>query len=423
MQDPLFELAIMWIGVFVASLLASKTKLTAVVYFLAFGAVMVNVGILPTETNQFIHGFAELGIVIIMFALGFEENSKNFLRSIKRSWGIALFGALGPFFAAYAVADYFWDDTNVSLMVGLTMTATAVSLTMVSLKELGLERTKAATGIMTSAVLDDIAALAAVAILIPVATGDATLTVLGVSWAVFKALLFFVGVSVVGGYLLPHKQKGWITRIPVIGKYGVRDVLAADDGQHSTLAVLLLALLVGLTAHAFGFHPAVGAYMAGLILSEEYFLLEDETARSSYRRTKTVVDNAAFSWIGPIFFVELGTKIVFDWDIFVAIFPQTVTLLVVIFVVQIVTASLAARYTGRFNFHESVLIGLGMLGRAELAFVVMGIAYVQHPILSTEAFYTLMLATFWLNVAVPVTLTLWKPYYDRAILNEELSAG
>ena len=40
-----------------------------------------------------------------------------------------------------------------------------------------------------------------------------------------------------------------------------------------------------------------------------------------------------------------------------------------------------------------------MLGRAELAFVVMDIAYVQNPILSTEAFYTLMFTAFWLNVA------------------------
>jgi hypothetical protein len=62
---------------------------------------------------------------------------------------------------------------------------------------------------------------------------------------------------------------------------------------------------------------------------------------------------------------------------------------------------------------KSVLIGFGMPGRAELAFVVMGIAYVEHPILSTEACYTLMLAIFWMNVAVPVCLAWWEPYYDR----------
>jgi Kef-type K+ transport system membrane component KefB len=414
MQDPLFELAIMWVGVFIASLLASKTKLTSVLYFLAFGALMVNLGILPTETSEFIHGFAELGIIIIMFALGFEENTRNFIRSIKRSWGIAFFGALGPFFAAYFVADYFWDDAKISIMCGLTMTATAVSLTMVSLKSLGLSKTKAATGIMTSAVLDDIASLAAVAILVPIATGKAELSAVTIAWTVVKALTFFAGVAIVGNYFLPHHKSGLLSRIPFLGRWGVRDVFATDEGEHSILVVLLFALVVGLVAHEFGFHPAIGAYMAGLILSEEYFLLDDESARSSYERTKVVVDNAAFSWIGPVFFVELGTKIVFDWDIFVSVIPHTITLLIAILVAQITSASLAARYTGNFTFSESMLIGFGMLGRAELAFVVMGIAYVQNQILSTEAFYTLMFTTFWLNVSVPVLLTLWKPVFERA---------
>ena len=414
-EDPLVQLAIMWAGVFVASLLASKTKLTAVLYFLFFGSLMVNVGVLPEETDHFIHYFAELGIILIMFALGFEENTRNFLRSIKRSWGIALFGALAPFTAAFLVADYFWGDLNVSLMCGLTMTATAVSLTMVSLKSLGLSTTPAATGIMTSAVLDDVASLAAVAILVPVATGQAELSLLSISLIVLKALVFFAAVAAVGAWLLPHQLSGWKSRIPLIGTRGARDMLAADRGEHSILQVLLFALVVGLAAYHFGFHPAVGAYMAGLILSEEYFLFGEDNAESSHERTKQVIENAAFSWIGPIFFVELGTKIVFDAEIFVAVIPQTLALLLSILVAQIVSAAAAARYTGGFSFHESMMIGFGMLGRAELAFVVMGIAYVEHQILNTEAFYTLMFAIFWLNVAVPVTLTLWKPRYEKAM--------
>ena len=413
-MNPLVQLAIIWVGVYFASLLATKTRLTSVLFFLFFGALMVNLGILPTETAPFIRGFAELGIILIMFTLGFEENTQNFLRGIKRSWGIAFFGGVAPFFTAYFIADFFWDDTTIALMCGLTMTATAVSLTMVSLKSLGLQRSPAATGIMTSAVLDDIASLALVAILVPVATGQAALSLSSVAYIVVKALVFFGGVALVGAYLLPHDLKGWVSRIPLIGRYGVRDLLATGEGEHSTLTVLLMALVVGLLAHEFGFHPAVGAYMAGLILREEYFLLDTKHARSSYKNTKAIVDSAAFSWIGPVFFVDLGTKIVFDWDIFVSIIPESISLLVGLFFAQVISASLAARYTGRFTFHESMMIGFGMLGRAELAFVVMDIAYVQNSILSTEAFYTLMFTAFWLNVAVPITLTLWKPYYDRS---------
>ena len=133
-MEPLTHLVIIWCGVLVAVLAAQKTRLTPVLWFLFVGAVLVNVGALPTEADPFIRYFAEIGIIVIMFALGFEEDTSNFVQSIKRSWGIALFGAIGPFVAAYAVAQYFWGDTNISLMCGLTMTATAVSLTMVSLK-------------------------------------------------------------------------------------------------------------------------------------------------------------------------------------------------------------------------------------------------------------------------------------------------
>jgi Kef-type K+ transport system membrane component KefB len=393
-----------------------------VLYFLAFGAIMVNLGLFPKQTAPVIRGLAELGIILIMFALGFEENTRNFMRSIKRSWGIAFFGALAPFITAYSVADYFWGDPNISIMCGLTMTATAVSLTLVSLKSLGLGRSKAATGIMTSAVLDDIASLALVAILVPIATGAGEVSVPAIAWMVVKALLFFGGIAVAGAYLLPHDLKGWVSRIPLIGRYGVRDLLAAEGGEHSTLTVLLFALVVGLLAHEFGFHAAVGAYMAGLILREEFFLLDIKSARGSYRRTKTIVESAAFSWIGPIFFVDLGTKIVFDWNTLVSIIPHTIILFFGLFFAQIISAALAARYTGNFSFHESMMIGFGMLGRAELAFVVMDIAYVQNPILNTEAFYMLMVTAFFLNIAVPVTITLWKPYYDKAEAPEQARA-
>lgn len=39
----------------------------------------------------------ELAITIIMFSLGLEEDVRNFMIGIKKAWGIALIGALGPF--------------------------------------------------------------------------------------------------------------------------------------------------------------------------------------------------------------------------------------------------------------------------------------------------------------------------------------
>jgi hypothetical protein len=49
-----------------------------------------------------------------------------------------------------------------------------------------------------------------------------------------------------------------------------------------------------------------------------------------------------------------------------------------------------------------------MLGRAELAFVVMNIAFVQYQLITLEAFYTLMMTATLLNFSVPLTIRWWK---------------
>lgn len=51
-----------------------------------------------------------------------------------------------------------------------------------------------------------------------------------------------------------------------------------------------------------------------------------------------------------------------------------------------------------------------MIGRAELAFVVLELGYTQHGVIQEKAFFTLMFTCFLLNISVPICITLWKPY-------------
>lgn len=411
-MNDLIYLAFIWAGVYLSSYLAEKTKLTPVLFFLGFGCVTVNLGLLPMESTPFLDVFSEIGIILIMFAVGFEENTSNFVSSIKRSWGIAFFGALAPFITAYYLTYWYWGDASISTLCGLAMTATAVSLTMVSLKSEGLQTSPPATGIMTSAVLDDIASLALVAILVPIATGEASLSVEGVGLVAGKALVFFLLIIALGLWAFPkHSDKGLIGRIPLLGKLDMTRFLSINKGDKATLALFLTALIIGLTAHAFGFHPAIGAYMAGLLIKEDYFHFHEHPQVNYHENTKKIVDDVAFSWIGPVFFVMLGSKLIFEMETFLSIIPETLLLFSCLFTAQIISAGLAARFTGNFDWAESLIIGFGMLGRAELAFVVMNIAYIEHSILTQEAFYTLMGTAFCLNISVPLTIMWFKPYY------------
>ena len=249
------------------------------VYYLIAGSLLVNFNLLPQVPTSFIQGFSEFGIILIMFALGFEENPTTFVRSAKRSWGIALFGAIAPFFTAYLLADYFWDDPNISLLVGLTMTATAVSLTMMVLKHENLHLTKAATGIMTSAVLDDVASLVLVAVLVPIVAGEEAPTLISTGSILLKAIGYFVFIYLCAISVFPTKERRKVrrpgkTRLRFFERYGLNNLLAFNDGKEATLSILMIAVTFGAIAHAMGLHSAVGAYMAGLIMTPALFYRE-----------------------------------------------------------------------------------------------------------------------------------------------------
>jgi Kef-type K+ transport system membrane component KefB len=177
--------------------------------------------------------------------------------------------------------------------------------------------------------------------------------------------------------------------------------------------MIFIAMASGALADGFGFHPAIGAYLVGLFLKKEYFLFDDdESGDEQYRDSKLVIDHMAFTIFGPIFFVNLGAKIVFDPSIFSDVWLHIVVLFSSVLVLQILSATIAARYTGGYEWHESIMIGVGMLGRAELAFIVIDIAYTEHRIFTEEQFYTLIIATFLLNISVALLIDFWKPYYN-----------
>ncbi|MBL4772469.1 MAG: cation:proton antiporter [Alcanivoracaceae bacterium] len=163
----------------------------------------------------------------------------------------------------------------------------------------------------------------------------------------------------------------------------------------------MIAVSVGLLAHYFGFHPAIGAYKAGLIIHRDYF-----------KQASEIIDNVAFTWIVSVFFVTLGTELIFDLTLFTSVLPEAIILFIGLFIGQVSSASLAAGYTGGFDRSSSLMIGFDILGRAELAFVVMNIAFVQYKIISIEVFYTLMPITFLLNISVPLTIRWWKSKFQ-----------
>ena len=284
------------------------------------------------------------------------------------------------------------------------MTATAVSLTMMTLKSLNLHKTKAATGIMTSAVVDDVLSLIGVAILLPIILSGGNSDTLNINYEELaftfaKVIIFFVAVYVIGKFILPHEK-------------GLKRIFKMEQGAYAVLGIFVVVFWFGALAHMLGFHPAIGAYFAGLLLKEEYFqLTKNET--SNIHSIENVINNLAFVVFGPVFFILLGSKIIFDMSVLGEVIVPTITLFLVVLVFQIISAGGAAKFTGGYSNRDSILIGLGMLGRAELAFIVINIAYVQNQLITQQEFYILVFTTFLLNISVPLLIKAYTPYYNK----------
>ncbi len=407
---------------------AKQTATVDVLWLIIFGAFFSNINLIP-EHHEVLEYIGEWGIVFVMFTLGFDEDIERFKNGLKRSLGIAVIGAIFPFLAGFICAKMFGYSQSVALLWGLTMTATAVSLTMVSLKAKSLHKSQAATGIMTAAVVDDVLSLIGVAIIVPLALtaqkngGEIVIEWSNIGIIAFKVAIFFTLVLIIGLFAFPERVPKKLnpksTLLQKIDFYltklflpiSIKRFLTLYSGEFTPLIMVFLALGMGAIADIFGFHPAIGAYFAGLFLKKEYFLFED-IKDTIYTQSKFVMDHLAFTIFGPIFFVNLGSKIVFDFSIFAHIWWHILLLFFMVFIFQIASAALAARFTGGYKWHDSVMIGLGMLGRAELAFIVINIAYTENHIFDDAQFQTLIFATFLLNISVPLVINWWKPYYE-----------
>jgi len=193
------------------------------------------------------------------------------LASLGAAWGIALIGAIGPFINGFTFGSLFYDQTT-ALVAALTMTATAVSISLVTLKGAGLATSKAATGIMTAAVLDDIGSLALVAIMVPFLTSKGSVSVYDVLVILVKAVGFFLAVGLISKFVFPERIRlNWCGKKEMFyHKWGYRHLIRVYPMQ-SILVIMLTGLLFGLLALELGFHQGIGAYMGALILKDQYF--------------------------------------------------------------------------------------------------------------------------------------------------------
>jgi len=433
--------AIVFAVVVASKIFAKRTATVDVLWLILFWSILANLWIIPTD-NEIFEYIWELWILFVMFALWFEEDLHTFLKTIKKSYWIAIIWAVFPFLAAFLTALYFWHETWVAVVWWLVMTTTAVGLTMMSLKSQKLEETPAAKWIMTAAVIDSVSSLIWLTIIIPLVLVSATpentwidSTFISISFILLKVIVFFLLVIFLRIFIFHDRESQFLLEkfcylkkcFKVSNAFfrviWVKKFLSSYEWEFTPVILLAIAVWMWALSELFWFHAAIWAYIVWLILQKHHFtkswnrskiFFQNKKSKPDdkiYRESKLVIDHVAFTIFWPIFFVTLWAKLVFDLDILFEILPMALILFWMVFIFQILAASFAARFTWGFEWKDSIMVWFWMLWRAELAFIVINIAFVQEKIIDEKQFYILMFTAFLLNISVPLMLKFWEPYY------------
>ena len=152
----LIVLACLLIAAKIAGYLSQKLGIPAVLGQLTIG-ILVGPSVLGwLHPEPLINSFASLGVILLMFIAGLETDMMQMRRVGGAALVSACLGVMLPFVAGSALTYASGYSLPVSLFVGTLLTATSVSISAQTLKELGKLRTKEGTTILGAAVIDDL---------------------------------------------------------------------------------------------------------------------------------------------------------------------------------------------------------------------------------------------------------------------------
>ena len=347
----LLDLAIILLCTKALGLLTRRVQMPQVVGALLAGVLLgpAMLGIL-TETS-FIHNVAEIGVIVLMFCAGLETDIGELKRTGKASFIIALCGVLVPLAGGFATAYFFnrpgmiESDASASIFlqnifIGVILTATSVSITVETLKELGKLKTRSGNAILGAAIIDDI--LGIVALTIVTSISDPSVKI---GMVMLKIVGFFVFAAVVG-FIFYKLYKNWV------------DKANKEKHRHTIVAFVFCLLMAYIAEDVFGVADITGAFIAGLIISN--------VQRSTYLETK--FDTLSYLLLSPVFFASIGLKVELP-KMSAAIVGFAVALTIVAVLTKVVGCGFGAKICHYKNY-QAKRIGIGMISRGEVALIV-----------------------------------------------------
>jgi Kef-type K+ transport system membrane component KefB len=323
--------------------------------------------------SQILDVFSSIGVILLMFIAGLETDMKQMRAVGGAAFTAASLGVVLPFVAGTAFGVVAGYSIPVCLFLGTLLTATSVSISAETLKDLGKLNTKAGTTILGAAVIDDVLGLVVLSVILAVTLGQ------NPTWSILKMALYFPVAYLIGHYGFPLLSRRLPRTLALETRLGL---------------VLALVLLYAWSAESLGNVATItGAYIAGILVN-----------RTDMREwVHDGLSKMGYALFVPLFFASIGIAANF----------QSVAAVPLFLMIGFVTIAILTKILGcasgaflwRFGAHEAWTVGVGMISRGEVGLITASIG-LQAGLLTPALFTIMILVTFITTMITPVLLKL-----------------
>lgn len=346
--DYLFFVAIILMSTKVLGLATKRINLPQVVGALMAGLILGPACLGLVEKTEFISSLSEIGVIVLMFSAGLETDISELKKCGKASFIIAVIGVIVPLLGGFAVSALFNTGENTlttskflqNIFIGIILTATSVSITVETLKELGKLSTRAGNAILGAALIDDILGIVALTVVTSLANPEVE-----IATVLLKILGFFVFAALFG-VLFHILFVRWTDR-------------TTEKLHRYNVMSFAFCLLFAYIAEAFfGVADITGAFLAGILIST--------STKNKYISSR--IETLSYMLLSPVFFASIGLNVTLP-KMGASIVAFAGLLLVVAVLTKIVGCGLGAKICG-YSTKESLQVGIGMVSRGEVALIV-----------------------------------------------------
>jgi glutathione-regulated potassium-efflux system ancillary protein KefC len=372
--------------------LAKRLGLGSALGYLLAG-VMIGpylLGLVGSEGQDVMH-FAEFGVVLMLFLVGLELEPSVLWRMRVPILGLGGSQVLSTTLLIGLAAMAFGLPWQTSLAIGLILSLSSTAIVLQTLNEKGWLKTDAGEGGFSVLLFQDIAVIPILAVLPflamgtgetvqPESTGhDAAVAVSG--WLQALLILGVVAAIILGGRFLTRPLFRWI----------------AETRSHEVFISTALLLVVGITLmmNYVGLSPALGTFLAGVVLAESEYRHELESNIEPFK-----------GLLLGLFFIAVGASLDFG---LVAESPGLVCALVVGLMVIKLVILLSLGKIFKLAMADNLMFAFVLAQGGEFAFLLFSFA-TQNQVIDPELANLLIVVVVLSMIATPLVIILYERY-------------